>query len=60
MDSTLHLELRKLKGHYNYKGFHSIVLLALCDSNKKFIYLSVGVNGRTSDGDVYRNSCYRH
>ena len=41
---------------YNYKSFFSIVLLALVNSNYKFIYSDVGSNGRASDVGVYRNS----
>lgn len=31
---------------YNYKGFYSIILLALVDSDYKFLYVDVGANGR--------------
>ncbi|XP_066916383.1 putative nuclease HARBI1 [Clytia hemisphaerica] len=42
--------------YYNYKGFYSIVLMALVSADYKFIYLNVGSQGRISVGGVYRNS----
>ena len=41
---------------YNYKGFYSVVLLALVDYDYKFMYIDVGCQGRISDGWVYNNS----
>lgn len=41
---------------YNYKGFFSIVLLALVDYDYKFLFADVGCQGRISDGGVYRNT----
>ena len=43
---------------YNYKGFFSIVLMALVDCDYKFRYVVVGCQGRISDGDVFRSSSF--
>lgn len=43
---------------YNYKGYFSIVLLAVVDANLEFIYANVGQNGRISDGGVIDNTMF--
>ena len=38
--------------YYNYKGFFSVVLMALVDFDYRFIYANVGCQGRIRDGRV--------
>ena len=42
--------------YYNYKGFYSLVMLALVDFDYRFTFIDVGCQGRISDGGVFRNS----
>ncbi|XP_071490431.1 putative nuclease HARBI1 [Diadema antillarum] len=41
---------------YNYKGFYSIVMMALADSQYRFLWIDVGAEGSTSDAQLF-NSC---
>ena len=55
-----HIPIKCPKGDgstfFNYKGFHSIVLLGLVDSEYKFIFTDVGCQGRISHGGAFRNT----
>lgn len=41
---------------FNYKHFHSQVLMAVANANYELIYFHFGTNGRVSDGGVIRNT----
>ena len=57
-----HIVLRKPwhagSAFHNYKGTESIVLMAIVDANYKFTYIHVGMNGRISDGGVFKHTTF--
>ncbi|XP_060587963.1 putative nuclease HARBI1, partial [Ruditapes philippinarum] len=42
--------------YYNYKGYHSIVLLALVDADYKFTWVNIGAQGGCSDAQIWTQS----
>ncbi|KAL1436850.1 hypothetical protein MTO96_049247 [Rhipicephalus appendiculatus] len=42
--------------YYNYKGWYSVILLALVDHNYMFRFINVGSPGRCHDAHVYHQS----
>jgi len=42
--------------YHNYKGFFSLVLLALVDADYKFLWVDIGGNGAMSDAQIYNAS----
>ena len=42
--------------YFNYKGFYSIILLAICDSNYCFTLFNLGQYGSNNDSGVLANS----
>ena len=44
---------------YNYKGYNSLVLMALVNHRYEFVYVDVGSEGRMADGGVWRECSLR-
>lgn len=42
--------------NYNYKGYYSIVLLAVTDSNYKFVFVDIGAYGRDCDSAILQRT----
>lgn len=59
-----HIRIEKLpnagSSNFNYKSYHSIVLMACSDADGLFIFIETGFAGRNSDGGIFRASAIKH
>ena len=46
--------------YHNYKGFHSIVLLALVNEDYKFLWVDLGAAGSSSHDQIFKHLDLRH
>lgn len=46
--------------NFNYKHYHSVVLMACCDADGIFTCIETGYAGRNSDGGIFRASAIKH
>lgn len=55
-----HIRIQKYpntgSANYNYKGYHSIILLGCCDADGYFTTIECGFAGRNSDSGVFQAS----
>ena len=58
-----HIAMKKPKKsgseYFNYKGYFSLVLLALVDAEYKFLWVNVGASGSSSDAQIFHSSKLR-
>ena len=55
-----HIAIKKPKKsgseYFNYKGYFSLILLALVDADYKFLWVNVGASGSSSDAQIFNHS----
>ena len=55
-----HIAIKKPKRsgseYFNYKGYFSLVLLALVDADYKFLWVNAGASGSSSDAQIFNRS----
>ena len=58
-----HIAIRKPKDggsmYFNYKKYHSIILLGVADADCKFVYVNIGSPGMSSDSTIWTLSRFR-
>jgi len=56
----INMECSKKAGspYFNYKNFHSIVSLAVCDAKYYFTFVDIGAYGSTNDASVLSETLY--
>ena len=58
-----HIAMKKPKkscsDYFNYKGFFSLVLLALVDAEYRFLWVNVGSSGSSLDTQIFNRSNLR-
>ena len=58
-----HIAIKKPKKsdseYFNYKGYFSLVLLALVDADYKFLLVNVGASGSSDDAQIFNGSKLR-
>lgn len=42
--------------YFNYKGFSSVVLMAVADADYRFVYIDVGAQGKNHDSTVFQET----
>ena len=54
----IHIQCPKFGGSdfYNYKEFHSMNLMAICDAQYRFLWTDIGSYGRDNDASVFNRS----
>lgn len=59
-----HIRINKLprsgSTNFNYKSFHSTVLMATAEADGNFIMIETGYPGRNSDGGIFKASRMNH
>ena len=53
---TIGPPMKAATGYFNYKKFHSIIMLAIVNSHMKFTYINIGAPGRCNDASVFNRS----